>query len=269
MVVSGRYRWWNADCTLRLYPDDPKSKLTISVPSGYNITKIVAEGGGNLTANTGQLSGATWTGFSNSVVLSYNSDSGSSNMKSVTVTYTDQTSKTVTVSAYEYATASFSANVVVPDGATVSTVTGVEGGVVTLSPITSGKVLKANVGVIIYKEGGGDVEFSYTNTEAEVTFSILYTSGKIQPDDYILGTYAGGFGFCHPTVEIDCAEGKAFLDSSKVPTSAPFLRIGGTTNVGKVMAETEDGIYYDLMGRKVEQPQRGIYIMNGKKVLVK
>ncbi|MDE5840583.1 MAG: M6 family metalloprotease domain-containing protein [Muribaculaceae bacterium] len=30
-----------------------------------------------------------------------------------------------------------------------------------------------------------------------------------------------------------------------------------------------DGVYYDLMGRKVDNPGKGIYILNGKKVLVK
>ena len=33
--------------------------------------------------------------------------------------------------------------------------------------------------------------------------------------------------------------------------------------------EVEENIYYDLSGRRVENPVQGIYIVNGKKVLVK
>lgn len=34
-------------------------------------------------------------------------------------------------------------------------------------------------------------------------------------------------------------------------------------------AECSQTIYYDLQGRRVTNPTKGIYIMNGKKVLVK
>jgi hypothetical protein len=32
---------------------------------------------------------------------------------------------------------------------------------------------------------------------------------------------------------------------------------------------TENGVLYDLSGRRIEQPKRGIYIQGGKKVLFK
>ena len=31
----------------------------------------------------------------------------------------------------------------------------------------------------------------------------------------------------------------------------------------------EDKVYYDLNGRRVEHPAKGLYIVNGKKVIVK
>lgn len=43
----------------------------------------------------------------------------------------------------------------------------------------------------------------------------------------------------------------------------------GDNAVESVEAAGEDGIYYDLMGRKVMNPSRGIYIRNGKKILIK
>ena len=43
-----------------------------------------------------------------------------------------------------------------------------------------------------------------------------------------------------------------------------------TTAIDEVQAPgtIEDGFYYDLLGRRVLQPAAGIYIKNGKKVLV-
>ena len=45
---------------------------------------------------------------------------------------------------------------------------------------------------------------------------------------------------------------------------------GNTTNMDDVRWQMEDGNYYDLQGRKVEKPNRkGIYIHNGRKVIVR
>ena len=48
------------------------------------------------------------------------------------------------------------------------------------------------------------------------------------------------------------------------------LRIGGTTEIDPSQIEGwEEDVYYDLQGRRVENPTQGIYIVNGKKVIVK
>ena len=47
---------------------------------------------------------------------------------------------------------------------------------------------------------------------------------------------------------------------------------GSTTGIETVetsKGNIEDGVYYDLQGRRVENPTRGIYIVNGKKVVIK
>ena len=47
---------------------------------------------------------------------------------------------------------------------------------------------------------------------------------------------------------------------------------GGTTGIETIensKNSTEDGVYYDLQGRRVENPTRGVYIVNGKKVVIK
>ena len=59
--------------------------------------------------------------------------------------------------------------------------------------------------------------------------------------------------------------------------SVEFVDMDGTTSIteiiidkdGNISSAAEDGAYYDLSGRRVENPTTGIYIVNGKKVLVK
>lgn len=60
------------------------------------------------------------------------------------------------------------------------------------------------------------------------------------------------------------------------PLQKIVMNIAGGDNVLRVITITvpqhlKDGVWYDLQGRKyVNQPtQRGIYILNGKKILIK
>ncbi len=49
------------------------------------------------------------------------------------------------------------------------------------------------------------------------------------------------------------------------------IRFGnnGTTDICETIDESQEVVYYDLSGRKVTNPTRGIYIVNGKKVFIK
>ena len=41
------------------------------------------------------------------------------------------------------------------------------------------------------------------------------------------------------------------------------------TGIQTVTTTKENGAYYDLQGRRVAQPTKGLYILNGKKVMIK
>ena len=94
LVAEGKYRWWyNANGnTLRFYvPKDETDEykagsMTISVPEGKVITKIVITGGKAFEANVGTYENGTWTGSNNSVLLTCTSNSY---VETVTVTYGD------------------------------------------------------------------------------------------------------------------------------------------------------------------------------------
>ena len=40
-------------------------------------------------------------------------------------------------------------------------------------------------------------------------------------------------------------------------------------SISRMESEKNDGVIYDLMGRKINKPTKGIYILNGKKFFVK
>ena len=69
---------------------------------------------------------------------------------------------------------------------------------------------------------------------------------------------------------------KAFLVLTNAEAQAKSFVLefedGSTTGIETIETSknsTEDGVDYDLQGRRVENPTRGIYIVNGKKVVIK
>lgn len=64
----------------------------------------------------------------------------------------------------------------------------------------------------------------------------------------------------------------SYMLKSSSPSSSNELDIDwgdGTTSIKNMKVGIEDNIYYDLQGRRVLYPQKGIYIVNGKKVILK
>ena len=81
--------------------------------------------------------------------------------------------------------------------------------------------------------------------------------------------------YCDGGNTVTIPAGKAYLDATGV--SAPSLNIifddalGGTTGIDEVNGSevTVNGEYYNLAGQRVAQPTKGLYIVGGKKVIVK
>ena len=111
--------------------------------------------------------------------------------------------------------------------------------------------------VNMFRAGDGTTTF---NAESTTSYDyILFTDGKF----YRIET-----GTAVPV-------GKAYLHCTSDPTTAgaPSLSIdfGGTTGIDEVRGKMEDvrGEYYNLAGQRVAQPTKGLYIVNGRKVVIK
>ncbi|MBR5393268.1 MAG: hypothetical protein IK148_10505, partial [Prevotella sp.] len=96
--------------------------------------------------------------------------------------------------------------------------------------------------------------------------NLLKTSG-IAVNDYIL--YDGKFVLCS---DGELAEGKAYLPASAFTAGAKIINIvfgGESTGINEVQKSEADGAIYNLSGMRVSKTQKGVYIMNGRKVIVK
>lgn len=183
------------------------------------------------------------------------------------------------VSSVGYASLYLGSNAVIPEELEVYIASEIIGEHIILEQVTG--ILPANTGVIVKAEEG-TYAFNYTADKATAIGTNLLAGSveekKIYGDYYVLGVVDGVVGL-YLTEEYEQNKyftngaNKAYLetdDLSTVSKSAGFtFQFGGTTAIEETVNDTNDNVYYDLMGRRIENPTRGIYILGGKKVFVK
>ena len=159
-------------------------------------------------------------------------------------------------------------------------------GTVTLTELTG--CIPASTGVMIYgaegtytvpvgSEGWPSITTNYLKATGD--YSAEVAASTTEKYHYIFAKNGtGDIGFYKLISNHTLAVHKAYLetDTDLTPSDqnarvALIFDDGETTGVNEVRglkSETRSE-YYDLMGRKVAHPTRGLYIVNGKKVLIK
>ena len=187
----------------------------------------------------------------------------------------------VAVTAANYATFYAPVAVKVPAGVTAHTVT-INGEWASLSEALT--IIPAYTGVVLYSETPATYTFLVTNEQIDpIESNVLdgtVAATYITKEAYVLGIKDGVVGFYTATTTGQ-TEGtflnnhhKAYLPASAVPNkTVAFYGFDwdGTTGINEVKTENgEVKAIFDLTGRRVEEiTAPGIYIVNGKKVLVK
>ena len=199
--------------------------------------------------------------------------------------FTEVTNFTHTLEVGEsgYATLMLGFNAEIPDfdgdgnGVFIATESEIEGNV-HLTPVTG--VLPANTAVVI-KAPQGYYDFVYsTDAPAEIEGNLLQGTlynKNITTHACVLSNGKNGIGFYGAILNKDNNTAflnnanKAYLPVSEAQGTATFYGFdwAGTTAIQNVEVENEVKAIYDLTGRQVNAVERGIYIINGKKVLVK
>lgn len=149
-------------------------------------------------------------------------------------------------------------------------VTGVSGSAVTLEEIPH---IPAGEGVILKGTPGTTYTIPVFQHGYTVSTNLLKISdGNVKGGDgiYALAEKSGTVGFYKVAAEVYIPRGKCYLNTN---TSAPdYLSFGGdATGIDEVRGKTEEvrGEFYNLAGQRVAQPTKGLYIVNGKKVVMK
>ena len=196
--------------------------------------------------------------------------------------------RTMTIGATGYAT--FSSDKAIDFGwqegfkAYIAPASSLQNGVLTMQEITDG-IIPANTGVVLYGQSGTYYNCGTDKTAPEDNLlSVVATDEtQVKPTNagyvnYLLAEYNGEVGFWRFDNYRYNMGGKAYLH---VPTGTQseakgiVLSLDGVaTGISGVEADgVEDNgaekVYYDLSGRRVENPTRGLYIVNGKKVIIK
>lgn len=188
---------------------------------------------------------------------------------------TGDATETVLVSKAGYATYATKYNVEVPndENVKVMTVTVNEGNsTITLHEIPAKTVIPANTGILV--KAAGNCDFVVTSDEGKKleNNSLIAATTDVTSDGatfFALTKMDTKVGFAVVKEDVKIPAGKAYL---KVPaaTTAKFFSLDGeATGINSVKTAKADGAYYTLEGVKTTKPVKGLYIHNGKKIVVK
>lgn len=185
--------------------------------------------------------------------------------------------ETVSVSEAGYATYATTNNVIVPSDVEVMTVTVNEGNsTITLHEVAANTVIPANTGILV-KAAQGKHDFVVTSEAGdELPTNNLVAATKAETSDgvkyFALTTLSDGkVGFAKVAKDVNIPAGKAYLEvpEGNTPAAKFFGLDGEATGINSVKTAKADGAYYTLEGVKTTKPVKGLYIHNGKKIVVK
>lgn len=283
-----------------------KSITSTSVSSGYykasvNIYKVNSSRGvrinldgtivGSKKSGTGvQDFYVNVVGESGTISLGGGNDNGAGDYVDYIIIY-EVSDYTDPIEVSSLGIVSFSApvDVEVPSGVTVYSATLNDAqDELTLESVST-TVIPRNTGVILQAKEGTYTFNQTTETASEITTDLKATSATSSAsttltaattdDDgttttyYVLTNSNDEAVFGKVSADITLTN-KAYLALTSTSSSAKSIKItmanSGATGIETINSKSADaGAYYNLQGVKVQNPQKGLYIRDGKKVIIK
>ena len=151
---------------------------------------------------------------------------------------------------------------------------------VSLTELTTDKIVNKDNAVLL-KSTASPIVMTLTSSNSENVFTGNDLNGVSDPaghtaadpsTTFVLNKGTQGVGFYRLTTGKTLGVGKAYLSYSGGGASNFFgLDDDGTTGIdnGQWTIDNSDKVFYDLNGRRIMNPTKGLYIVNGKKVLLK
>ena len=182
----------------------------------------------------------------------------------------DATSFDITVGDAEWRTIVTASDVSVPQGLTAYVVTEVADASIKLSPV---ETLKANNPYILNGAKGTYTLSIALGVEAPAANLLQISTESTGNGVYVLAKPEGNEVGFYKWAGNSLGAGRVYLPapSAGAPEFLNFVFDGETTGINDVRSKMADvrGDFYDLQGRKVANPTKGLYIVNGKKVIIK
>lgn len=190
---------------------------------------------------------------------------------------TGDATETATISEAGFATYATTNNVVVPSDENVKVMTvkvNAEGTAIELNEVKAGTVIPGNTGFLV-KATAGNHDFVVTSDKGtELTSNNLVAATSDVTSDgtkyFALTKIGEKVGFALVEKDVVIPAGKAYLSIPRAASGAKFFGLDGeATGINSVKTAKADGAYYTLEGVKTTKPVKGLYIHNGKKIVVK
>lgn len=243
-------------------------KIQVS-ENGSVWTDVATKSASSMDKEEWELFSADLTSYSNVYVrLSYGSNTAKRAVDDIVLT----TCEPITISSAGWATYCSSAPL---DFTNVTTLTAYtaskDGNVVKFNKVT-GKV-PANEGLLVRGESASVPVCA--SAEAVQNLLVGVTAEKVKDANtvFVLMKGSKGIGFYKNTNDFTLRANSAYLPAEDVEgsTARAFIALDDeTTGIADVKAVKEDAEgMFDLQGRKIAKPTKGLYIVNGKKVVVK
>jgi len=173
-------------------------------------------------------------------------------------------------------------DVTIPNGIEAYTISNINEGKLELAAVET--TIEANTPVILKNTTSTEYTNNFTGYSSATAESYtanyltgVYTATTIAPSTdsevrYVLQTQNDTQAFYKVTSAFTATANRCYLTIPATTgngVKAFFLDFGGEDAINGIEAETENAEIFNLAGQRVNKAQRGIYIINGKKVLVK
>lgn len=267
---TGVYRLSYAVCSNNVH--DPRQFFVFA--DDDEIVNKVVQWSVNKVTTDGTITEAAMTFNEGAVIKAKGSDS------SIILDYIlleKVTSEDVAVSAIKFATYVPTCNVVVPNDAKVYTAKVNEAkSAVVLTEVPAGSVIAKGTPVLVGAEPGSYNFAASTEKAATIENNDLKAATADTKGDgatiYALVEQDGKAVFAPLKEGVVVSLGHAYLELPAASATRFYsIQFGGeTTGINEVNAAAKaDGAYYTLQGVKTSKAAKGIYIHNGKKVVIK
>lgn len=255
---------------IRMYAEGTTLKFT--APEGYVLTKIVLEKSSgnfnNLTTDVETYTNGTWEGEEESVT--FTSQNATIQLLAAEVTLKKANFVKVNISAAEWATFVTPIAVAFPEDVNAYIIKEqyadrAVGEKITEAPAGTAVIINGTEGTHKLPDIGKSAEIESNK--------LLVSDGTVTGDGtiYVLAVEGGQAGFAPLKSGKTLSEGKAYLKMENAGAKIAFVIDGEATDIRSIenTVDFNNGDWYNLQGVKVTSPQKGIYIHNGKKVVIK